>query len=54
MNREKEELAERLETEKGQLQANIENLQKMEKILKKEAQRTGNHEGLREKLEVRI
>ncbi|KAL3087625.1 hypothetical protein niasHS_009833 [Heterodera schachtii] len=49
--KEKEELKERLEREMGDLQTNIEHLQKMEKVLKKEAQKNGNQEKLKEKLE---
>ena len=36
----------------SELQGNIEHLQKMEKMLKKEAQKNGNQETLKEKLEV--
>jgi len=50
--KEKEELKERLESEMAELQGNIEHLQKMEKMLKKEAQKNGNQETLKEKLEV--
>lgn len=46
------ELKERLEAEMSELQANIEHLQKMEKMLKKEAQKNGNQDSLKEKLEV--
>ncbi|CAK5078879.1 unnamed protein product [Meloidogyne enterolobii] len=49
--KEKEELKERLESEMAELQGNIEHLQKMEKMLKKEAQKNGNQETLKEKLE---
>uniref|UniRef100_A0A183BSI9 EF-hand domain-containing protein n=1 Tax=Globodera pallida TaxID=36090 RepID=A0A183BSI9_GLOPA len=49
--KEKEELKERLEREMGDLQTNIEHLQKMEKMLKKEAQKNGNQDKLKEKLE---
>lgn len=49
--KEKEELKERLEAEMGELQMNIEHLQKMEKMLKKEAQKNGNQDTLKDKLE---
>jgi hypothetical protein len=52
--KEKEELKERLEAEMGELQSNIEHLQKMEKMLKKEAQKNGNQDALKEKLEVNL
>lgn len=56
LTKEKQELKERLESEMLELQSNIEHLQKMEKVLRKESKKNDNsaeqQENLKKKLEV--